>query len=99
MITSRRGFLAGLGSLFVAAPAIVRAASLMPVRAFDTTDYAALETELRALAGEFISNVHDNLFGDLIATTRKAFIPRLYVQLHQNSSLMDWLVMREVDLD
>lgn len=28
----RRGFLIGLGSLLVAAPAIVRAASLMPVR-------------------------------------------------------------------
>jgi len=29
----RRSFLTGLGSLFVAAPAIVRASSLMPVRA------------------------------------------------------------------
>jgi hypothetical protein len=28
----RRGFIKGLGGLFVAAPAIVRAASLMPVR-------------------------------------------------------------------
>ena len=33
LITSRRGFIAGLASLVVAAPAVVRAASLMPVRA------------------------------------------------------------------
>jgi hypothetical protein len=32
---SRRGFITGLMSLVVAAPAIVRAHSLMPVRAFD----------------------------------------------------------------
>ncbi len=33
MITNRRGFLTGLGSLLIAAPAIVRAASIMPVKA------------------------------------------------------------------
>lgn len=31
---SRRGFIAGLGALVIAAPAIVRASSLMPVRAW-----------------------------------------------------------------
>lgn len=34
-MTSRRGFLTGLGSLLVAAPAIVRASSLMPVKAVE----------------------------------------------------------------
>jgi hypothetical protein len=34
LLPSRRGFLTGLGACF-AAPAIVRAASLMPVRAWD----------------------------------------------------------------
>lgn len=33
MLTSRRGFIAGLGALFVA-PAIVRASSIMPVKVF-----------------------------------------------------------------
>ena len=33
MLTSRRSFLVGLGSSLVAAPAIVRASSLMPVKA------------------------------------------------------------------
>jgi hypothetical protein len=32
MITSRRSFLTGLGAVLVAAPAIVRAGSLMPVK-------------------------------------------------------------------
>jgi hypothetical protein len=35
MIQSRRGFISGLGALFVAAPAIVRAASIMPVKAIE----------------------------------------------------------------
>ena len=30
---TRRGFITGLGSLFLAAPAIVRASSLMPIKA------------------------------------------------------------------
>jgi hypothetical protein len=32
IVPTRRGFLAGLGALFIAAPAIVRASSLMPIR-------------------------------------------------------------------
>ena len=32
MITSRRSFLVGMGGSLVAAPAVVRAASLMPIR-------------------------------------------------------------------
>lgn len=35
MTTTRRGFLLGLGASLVAAPAIVRAASIMPVRRVD----------------------------------------------------------------
>lgn len=33
IITSRRSLITGLGALFIAAPAIVRASSLMPVKA------------------------------------------------------------------
>jgi hypothetical protein len=36
LIPSRRGFLAGLGAFAFAAPAIVRASSLMPVKALST---------------------------------------------------------------
>jgi hypothetical protein len=43
VIQSRRGFIAGLGALFIAAPAIVRATSIMPVKAVDWSDgYTAL---------------------------------------------------------
>lgn len=33
IITNRRGFLTGLGTLLITAPAIVRISSIMPVRA------------------------------------------------------------------
>lgn len=33
IITNRRGFLTGLGTLLIAAPAIVRVTSIMPVKA------------------------------------------------------------------
>lgn len=39
-MTSRRGFLTGLGSLLVAAPAIVRASSLMPVKTVETFEFS-----------------------------------------------------------
>ena len=35
---SRRGFIGGIGALFIAAPAIVRAASIMPVKAMPAVD-------------------------------------------------------------
>jgi hypothetical protein len=38
IIQSRRGFIAGLGALFIAAPAIVRATSIMPVKAISIED-------------------------------------------------------------
>lgn len=37
IIQSRRGFMTGLGASMLAAPAIVRATSLMPVRLFNAT--------------------------------------------------------------
>ena len=36
IIQSRRGFIAGLGALFIAAPAIVRATSIMPVKGYQS---------------------------------------------------------------
>ena len=46
MQISRRGLITGLVS-FVAAPAIVRASSLMPVKAFDLGPMTATEVRLR----------------------------------------------------
>lgn len=37
---SRRGFFSGLGALFIAAPAIVRASSIMPVKALKSVIYS-----------------------------------------------------------
>lgn len=75
----RRGFLGGLFSAF-AAPAIVRAASIMPVKVMPTL--ADLETELQAEM-ELVSPV--GLNAELADIVRRAFVPRLYVQIYQAS--------------
>ena len=67
---SRRGFLGGLGAGLIAAPAIVRAASLMPVK--------ALEDQVG------FSNVVSGAWTDYsgtfnVPTIRRAFLPRFYV--------------------
>ncbi len=67
MTISRRSLIASLICL-VAAPAIVRAGSLMPVKSFDPETL------------EFVP-MHPGLYSDPVAVTRKAFIPRLFVQL------------------
>jgi hypothetical protein len=65
---SRRSLITGLISL-VAAPAIVRVSSLMPVQAID-------EILLHGVPITF-----DGGYAGLSDVTRKAFVPRLYVQL------------------
>jgi hypothetical protein len=60
MTTTRRGFLLGLGASLVAAPAIVRATSIMPVRRMDLMWFEenaqatqeAVQFLLRAIASE-----------------------------------------------
>jgi hypothetical protein len=52
IIQSRRGFISGLGALFVAAPAIVRAASIMPVRAIREPTIEEINALLRARMDE-----------------------------------------------
>ena len=50
IVPSRRGFLTGLGAALITAPAIVRAASLMPIRGealFTLDDYVARIVEPR----------------------------------------------------
>lgn len=66
LILPRRKFLTGLASL-IAAPAIVRASSLMPVKSVTIYKTAALATEPLHLT--------------LQRLTRQAFIPSLYTQI------------------
>ena len=76
---SRRGFLGGAIASVVAAPAIVRAASLMPVR--------GLVMDIDQGYARMARTMSDNLYGDLVDITRKAFLPRLFVQLYSASDI------------
>lgn len=77
MNPSRRGFLLGLGSTIIAAPAIVRAASLMKIRALDEFEFSGFESTI--LLGQF---------GDLASIMLKAYRPRLIIQTYQTSPLL-----------
>src|SRR5215472_6535189 len=68
-VINRRGFLSGLVGV-LAAPAIVRVASIMPVK---------------ALPPELV----DFDYGGLVAITRKAFIPRLFVHVYARPPWLD----------
>lgn len=79
ILPSRRGFLAGLVSA-LAAPAIVRAASLMPVKAMSIEDLLRMRMEdAYEITRQQIAN---NLYGELTDITRKAFVPRLFAQTY-----------------
>ena len=80
----RRGFLTGLFSA-MAAPAIVRAASLMPVKALD-------EITLEGVPLTF-----DGGWPTYVDTVRRAFVPRLYVQLYHSIPSIEHL-LREDEL-
>lgn len=71
MITSRRSFITGLVSL-VAAPAIVKVNSLMPVKSYMEEAYRITR-----------ENLNNSLYGDLVAATNRAFVPRLFVQVYK----------------
>ena len=73
MILPRRSFLTGLAS-FIAAPAIVRAASLMPVRGI-VQDW------------RYVAHVAHLDYLELAAITRKAFLPGLFVQLYETAPI------------
>lgn len=70
MLQSRRSFLRGLGATLIAAPAVVRAASLMPIRGI-----------VQPISLEGVPLTFDGGFPMLTEITRKAFVPRLFVQL------------------
>jgi hypothetical protein len=93
MSVSRRLFLGHLFAAF-AAPAIVRASSLMPVRTM-----LDLEDELRALwPGSFADHVGETtgLSAEMLAVTRQAFMPRLQVQTYKATPLMRELALRAI---
>lgn len=62
MITSRRSFLTGLGASLIVAPAIVRAASLMPVRGIVMP--VTMDCDLALPTANFWI-VHPNMYFDL----------------------------------
>jgi hypothetical protein len=84
MIASRRGFLVGLGASLVAAPAIVRASSLMPVRAIKipTEQEIWLFGEQPGLSPNAV---------EMTNLIRQTFLPRLAVQLYQELPLLSEL--------
>ncbi len=73
---SRRGFLAGVGAALITAPAIVRASSLMAVKAMED------EFGLERLITESPTWPFDS------ALIRRAFLPRLFVQLYEQSPIL-----------
>jgi hypothetical protein len=54
MITSRRSFITGLIAFTASAPAIVRAASLMPVKAIDGVYEVAIDMHFLQVPSSFI---------------------------------------------
>ena len=69
----RRGLLTSLGCLLIAAPSIVRATSLMPIKAFDGFTFQGVPLTF------------DGGYPELIAITRTAFVPRLLTQLYTDT--------------
>ena len=77
---NRRSLITGLISL-VAAPAIVRAGSLMPVKAPEFTPHFLVD-----YGGGFRS-VN---YAELMRITRDAFLPRIEAQLYAKWPVMSW---------
>jgi hypothetical protein len=86
IIQSRRGFISGLGALFVAAPAIVRASSLMPVKSISVEDFLRYRMEEAYRITR--DSISENLYGELTQITCEAFLPGPYVQIYQESLLL-----------
>jgi hypothetical protein len=76
---SRRGFIGSLIAFTAAAPAIVRAASLMPVKAIPDP---LIEELLRRGDRPPYFVTPEGLSERIQAAARRAFIPRLYAQLY-----------------
>lgn len=79
--TSRRGFLFGLTASIIAAPAIVRAASLMPVRGI------IAPISLDGVQLQFTQPSPFPVWQELAEITRQAFLPRMHRQLYSSTDL------------
>ena len=77
-MTSRRGFISGLGALFITAPAIVRATSLMGIKPFEEE----LIAQWIGYSGDF------SISAELAAVTRRAFVPSLQIQIFRDNPLL-----------
>lgn len=77
---SRRSFLIGATASLIAAPAIVRSASLMPVRGIVMGVVQAPYTRYGG-----------GLYEELTAVTRRVFVPRLFVQVYDTNPAFDFL--------
>lgn len=74
----RRGLLLGLGATLIAAPAIVRAASLMPVRGVVMNPYRTMADDMnRFLYGDTLSAV---MVADAVELMRVNCIPPVYIR-------------------
>lgn len=91
---SRRGLITGLISL-AAAPAIVRASSLMPIKVMEPTLTAEQLFRMRMEAAYEVTrkSLAQSLYGELTDITRQAFVPRLFVQVYARSPLLGLEVM------
>jgi hypothetical protein len=93
IITSRRSFITGLVAL-VAAPAIVRAGSLMPVKVLEPS--LSVEELLRLRMEEAYritrENLSNSLYGDLTSATRRAFVPRSFVDIYRADNMLEALM-------
>lgn len=69
--------------MFVAAPAIVRAASIMPVKAIDVAEFEWSPFYTAYPVG--------SLYGELTEMTRAAFVPRLFQQIYFASPILQAL--------
>jgi hypothetical protein len=88
----RRKFLTGLGSLFVAAPAIVHVANIMPVRALGLI--TSTVDELLIVTKEIHKEIHaaDALNYTMMERWRDAMLPglRQAVQRYDRWPEIDW---------
>jgi len=76
---NRRGFLRAVAATLITAPAIVRASSLM-----------AISAELPILEDfkMFAHPIPMSLAEELAEITRRAFVPRVFVQIYQSSPIL-----------
>jgi hypothetical protein len=86
---NRRSLITGLISL-VAAPAIVRVTSIMPIKALPSAE-DLLKIRMNAAYELTRKQLADSLYGDLIAVTRQAFVPRFFVQVSRADLAIKYL--------